>query len=184
VTAEIDRHPVVRRLRHGDGAPLRQAPSGTPLPPVAVPIESGLETGIEARAADLRVLFEEAAHALLRVTPHPDPAGPASRWETVSLRAADLPGLAGAWLDRLIALGDSRLSDERREAIVMVAVDRVAPPDEDAQYGRWQLRARVGLRPYQPTASAPTREVRTASDRPLAVEGAPGGWTLRAQLAF
>jgi hypothetical protein len=190
VTAEIDRRSTLRRLRHGDGTPLRQAPipgevPSTPFePPVDVVLDPGVEAGIEARAADLRVLFEEAAQALLRLTPRPDAGGPACRWETVALRAHDLPGLAGLWLDRLISLGDSRLSDQRREAIVVVVVDRVAPPEDDAQYGRWQLRARVGLRPYHETATEAPREIRTASDRPLAVEGAPGGWTLRARLAF
>jgi hypothetical protein len=180
VTAEIDSRPSVRRLRHRPGATIRE--------PVAVPVETELqariETAIEASAADLRVLFEEAAAALVRMTARPEASGPACRWETVTLRAPDVPGLAGLWLDRLIALGDQRFSDERREAVVMVAVDRVASPEEDAVYGRWTLRARVGLRPYRETGPQRTPEVRSASDRPLAVERDAGAWTLRARLAF
>jgi hypothetical protein len=179
VTAEIDRRHALRSPRHRVGTGIRQ-PLEVEAP---VPTEPRSEAGIEARAADLRVLFEEAASALLRETASPA-TGPACRWEAIMIRAHDLPGLAGLWLDRLIDLGASRLSDQRREAIVVVAVDRVASPDEDPQYGRWVLRARVGLRPYQEAAGASTREVRSASDRPLAVEQDAAGWRLRASLAF
>lgn len=180
MTAETDRHPTVRGLRHRDGTGIRHrvADDAAPQP------EPPSEAGIEAKATDLRVLFEEAAAALLRETGSPDAGGPACRWESIVIRSHDLPGLAGLWLDRLIDLSGSRLSDQRREAIVVVAVDRVATPEEDALVGRWLLRARVGLRPYQDTEQPVVREVRSASDRPLAVEQDAGAWRLRASLAF
>ncbi len=180
MTAEIEHPPAVRRLRHRPGATLRV--------PVAVPVEPTQRdepgVAIEANAADLRVLFEEAAGALVRLTSLPEAAGPACRWETVTLRARDLPGLAGLWLDRLIEIGEQQFSDERRMAIVIVAVDRVASPEEDPQNGRWMLRARVGLRPYYQTGPRATPEIRSASDRPLTVDRDAGSWTLRGQLAF
>lgn len=181
MTAEIDRLPAVRRLRHRPGSTVRD--------PVAVPVGPQRidppANGLEASAPTLRALFEEAAAALIRMTAVPGTAGPACRWETISLRALDLSGLAGAWLDRLLDIGERRYSDDRREAIVMVVVDRVASPDEDAEYRRWTLRARVGLRPYRPTAESSSVQVRcSASDRPLAVEQAAGAWRLQATLAL
>lgn len=180
VTAETDRRAALRGLRHREGAGIRHRVEDDAAPGP----EPRRETGIEARATDLRVLFEEAAAALLRETGSPGAGGPACRWESIVIRAHDLPGLAGLWLDRLIDLGGSRLSDQRREAIVVVAVDRVASPEEDALVGRWLLRARVGLRPYHDAAQPVLREVRSASDRPLAVEHDAGAWRLRASLAF
>ena len=184
MTAEIDRRPAVGRLRHRSGASIRERVAV----PVAAPVEPQPdrddERRIEASAPDLRVLFEEAGASFVRMTARPEASGPACRWENVNLRAPDVAGLAGLWLDRLIVLGDQRFSDERREAVVMVVVDRVAAPEEDAVYGRWAMRARVGLRPYRETAPHRTPEVRSASDRPLAVEQSAGFWTLRARLAF
>ncbi|HVL53603.1 MAG TPA: hypothetical protein VM344_05030, partial [Vitreimonas sp.] len=181
---EIDRRSPSGSLRRREGLGVRRLAETAPPPQAAGSTDLPAEAGIEASAPDLRALFEEAAAQLLRTSSRPEAAGPAWRWESISLRAADVSGLAGLWLDRLIELGESRLSDARREGVVIVVVDRVAPPEDDPQYGRWQLRARVGLRPYLETASALRRDPRSASDRPLAVEGVAGSWTLRASLAF
>ena len=179
VTAEIDIRQSVRHARPRE----RYAPGGAPVEPAPIGAPGRPEAGLEATAPSLRLLFEETATALGRVMARPEDAGPACRWEAVSLHAHDLPGLAGLWLDRLISLGDSRFSDLRREAIVAVAVDRVASPEEEAHAGRWELRARVGLRPYLENG-IPRLEIRSASDRPLAVERGDASWTLRARLAF
>jgi hypothetical protein len=185
VTAEIDRRPVHGSVRHFP-ADIRRPHTEEAEPDHGLvrpfertdPID---EPRIEVDAADLRVLFEEAAARLVRIIAPQANGGPAWRWETIHLRAVDLPTLAGLWLDRLIAVGDSRLADGRREIVVAVAVDVVSPPEHDPQFGRWQVRARVGLRPCLAGDADP--RLPSPIDRQLVVESSDGGWALRVSLA-
>ncbi len=127
------------------------------------------DAGIWATAPDLAGLFEQSALALGELIAE---AGPDGRfdWREVGLEAPDLPGLAYAWLNELIAIVDIH-----RAAIVATEVTELA----DAADGRpARLRARVGLRSFGEPGVRVLGQVKSATYHRLRVERAGDGWRL------
>jgi hypothetical protein len=167
VTAELIVLPLGRAF-------LAPVPPVTPTHLSTVPEEASLEVS----APDARILLEEAATALVRRIAPGQADAPACWWETVRLDGRDIADLAGRWLDRIIDVGA-----EQGKAVSSVFVDSVAEPDIAGLTTRWRLRGRIGLRPFG-LEGPPVRTVRSASDRPLAIESTGRSLTLRARLAF
>jgi len=154
----------------GGGARAGRRPMHRALPHTA-------DAGFMAAASDLPALFREAATALSELSADVSPGVPASVWHAVELEADDLPALAYAWLNELIALGDIH-----HGAVVATSVRQVDGPAGDDAVGKWSLRGRVGLRPYIDGGVRARREPKSATYHGLALERSDGCWTLRAYL--
>jgi SHS2 domain-containing protein len=135
------------------------------------------DAGITATASDLPGLLCEAAAALGEVGAAVTLHVPASIWVDVAIEADDLPSLACAWLNELIALGDI-------EHATLVTVRNVLLdcPDTPNAVGPWRLRAQVGLRRYTEPGVRALRQVKSATFHGLVVEQQRDGWMLRAYL--
>jgi SHS2 domain-containing protein len=130
-----------------------------------------------AAASDLCALFQEAATALSEIAAEVEPGSRASIGRDVVLEADDLPSLAYAWLNELIALADIH-----HAAVVSAHVIRVHSPAAKEAVGRWSLRARVGLRPYAEGGVRALGAPKSATYHGLVVERTGVCWTLRAYL--
>lgn len=135
------------------------------------------DAGLRVVAPSLTALFEEAAVALSAFTADRGVGVPPSIWEDVRLEAGDLPGLAYAWLNELVALGDIHHGAVLEASVVGVDRRTDASPD-----GSWRLRARIGLAPYATNGPRPRRGVKSATFHRLAVVRRGHGWTMRAYL--
>ena len=135
------------------------------------------DVGFMAAASDLPALFREAATALSEISADISPGAGASVWHPVELEAADLPALACAWLNELIALADID-----HAAVVAISHLYVDPPSGNEAAGEWSLRGRIGLRPYVEGGVRLLREPKSATYHGLAVERRDGCWTLRTYL--
>lgn len=135
------------------------------------------DAGLTAHSPTLPSLFEEAASALASFTADLQPGVRASAWEPVELEAIDLPGLAYAWLNELVTLGDVH-----RAAVVEATVERIDDPTEAPSVRAWRLHGRVGLRPYASGDARQRRQVKSATFHRLAVERRGRGWAMRAYL--
>jgi SHS2 domain-containing protein len=133
--------------------------------------------GFMAAASELPALFREAATALSEISAEIAPGLAPSIWHAVELEADDLPALAYAWLNELIALRDIH-----HGAVVATSLVQVDGPSDDEAVGRWSLRARVGLRPYVEGGVRVLREPKSATYLGLILERHDGCWTLRAHL--
>ena len=147
------------------------------------------DAGVGARAPDLPGLFEEAAAALAELAADVDPGVPTDEVEVV-LEAADLVGLAYAWLNELISLADARSAAIAGARVEAAAVGRAPRPADGRDGGVAErgeerqavLRATVALVPFGRGARA-RLDVKSATYHRLAVERGPGGgWTLTAYL--
>jgi len=152
-------------------------PTPSPGAPTELSVAPAMEASIEVTASDTRILFEEAATALIWHVAPREAGAPACWWENVRLDGRDVSDLAGRWLDRIIDIGT-----EQGKAVSGVIVDAIAEPDPEVGGTRWRLRARIGLRPFGPDGP-PSRRVRSTSDRPLTLETTGRSLTLRARLA-
>jgi SHS2 domain-containing protein len=152
------------------GADPRGAPMHVALPHTA-------DAGFMAAASDLPALFQESAVALAEIAAEIAPGTEASIGHDVSLEADDLPSLAYAWLNELIALADIN-----HAAVVSTRVMGVDSHAADKAVGSWSLRARVGLRPYAAGGVRVLREPKSATYHGLVVERTGACWTLRAYL--
>ena len=131
------------------------------------------EAVLDASGPSLPILFDEAGMALAELTAGGEAGAPASSWEPIELEAADVDGLALAWLNELM-----RAADGHRAELVDIAVDLVAGPEEAAS--GWRLRGRAGLRRVGDGPGAARSDLRaTAWPR---VTSRDGRWTLRARL--
>jgi SHS2 domain-containing protein len=135
------------------------------------------DAGITATAPDLPGLFCEAAAALGEVCAALAARVPASIWVDVAIDADDLPSLACAWLNELIALGDIR-----HAALVTVRNVLLDCPVTPSPVGPWRLRAQVGLRRYTEPGVRALRQVKSATLHGLVVEQRREDWMLRAYL--
>lgn len=130
------------------------------------------DAGLHAEAPTLEALFEEAAAALAELSADVAPDAVPDAAEAVALEAADLPGLAFAWLNELVGLADAR-----HAALARTAVERV----EEAE-GGWRLVARAWFVPRDGRRARARRDVKSATYHRLAVESAGGGWRLTAYM--
>jgi SHS2 domain-containing protein len=135
------------------------------------------DAGFMAAASDLPALFCEAATALSEISAEIAPGLAPSIWHAVELAADDLPALAYAWLNELIALRDIH-----HGAVVATGFVQVDGPSNDGARGTWSLRGRVGLCPYVEGGVRVLREPKSATYHGLALKRSGGCWTLRAYL--
>ncbi len=135
------------------------------------------DVGLGVDAADLPGLFEEAASALTDLLADVAPHVEASTWKAITLEAHDLPGLAYAWLNELIALGDIH-----HGAVVTAMVERLDGPAQDDADGSWHLVGRAGIRAYGDPGVRALRQAKSATYHGLLVERRGDGWTMRAYL--
>ena len=135
------------------------------------------DAGFTAAASDLPALFCEAARALSELAADVSLGVPASVWHAVELEADDLPALACAWLNELIALADIH-----HAAVVATSDPQVDGPSGNDAVGKWSLRGRVGLRQHVEGGVRVLRELKSATYHGLALERRDGCWTLRAYL--
>lgn len=144
------------------------------------------DAGLRVVAPSLAALFEEAASALSAFTADLGTGARSSVWEEVRLEAQDLPGLAYAWLNELVALGDIH-----HGAVIEATAVRVDRPDRLRLLDRrtatgpdrmWSLHARIGLTPYATGGPRPRRQVKSATFHRLDVRRRRRGWTLLAYL--
>lgn len=126
------------------------------------------DVGIRAEAPDLAGLFEEAAMAVAEIAADARAGAPAEAGPTIELAAADLPGLAFAWLNELIGLADIHGPLDRAEVAAVEAV-----PD-----GGWRLRGCAAFG----AGARPRLDIKSATYYGLVVERAGGGWRLTAYL--
>lgn len=131
------------------------------------------DAGFRVAAPTLASLFEEAASALGDFTADLAPGTCASTWEAIEIEEIDLPGLAYAWLNELVALGDVY-----HGAIVDVTVDSVDQLAGERPNRPWRLHGRVGLYPYTSGGARPRRQVKSATYHRLEVERRGRGWTM------
>ena len=135
------------------------------------------DTGVRAAAPSLAVLFEEAAIALAEIAADVAPGVDASISHDVVVEANDLPALAYAWLNELIAL-----ADVHHAAVVDTDVIGVDGPATTGAAGQWTLRARVGLRQYAAGGVRVRSQPKSATFHGLVVRRIGAWWTLRAYL--
>jgi SHS2 domain-containing protein len=135
------------------------------------------DAGFMAAASDLPALFREAATALAEISAEIAPGVVPSIWHPVELEAHDLPALAYAWLNELIALRDIH-----HGAVLATRLVQVDGPSDDAAGGTWSLRGRVGLRPYVEGGVRVLQEPKSATYHGLVLKRSDGCWTLRAYL--
>jgi SHS2 domain-containing protein len=135
------------------------------------------DAGFMAAASDLPALFREAATALSEISAEIAPGLAPSIWHAVELEAGDLPALAYAWLNELIALRDIH-----HAAVVAASLVQVDGPSNDGAGGTWSLRGRVGLCPYIEGGVRVLREPKSATYHGLVLKRSDGCWTLRAYL--
>ena len=136
------------------------------------------DVGLEAEGPDLPAAFVEAALALAELTAEPGPAGDAEGGASeatapISLEAADLVGLAYAWLNELVGRIDVD------GALTSVAVERVGA---DPAGGGWHLVGRVATRPFDDRRVRRRHDVKSATLHGLTVEPSLDGWRLVAIL--
>jgi SHS2 domain-containing protein len=135
------------------------------------------DAGFMAAASELPALFREAATALSEISAELAPGVAPSIWHAVELEADDLPALAYAWLNELIALRDIH-----HGAVVATSLVQVDGPSNDDAAGTWSLRGRVGLRPYIEGGVRILQEPKSATYHGLVLKRSDGCWTLRAYL--
>jgi len=177
----------------------RGDPAGTDRDPDLGRVDRGhtivphtADAGLRVVAPSLATLFGEAADALSAFTADRGTGVRSSIWEEVHLKAQDLPGLAYAWLNELVALGDIH-----HGAVIEAAEVRVDRPDRPDRHDRrdlperptatgpdrgWRLHARIGLAPYAPGGPRPRRQVKSATYHRLDVRRRGRGWMLLAYL--
>ena len=133
------------------------------------------DVGIRAHAPDLAGLFEEAARAVAEIGADALPDGPAATIGGpsnaglhIDLEAADLPGLAFAWLNELIGLADIHGPLARTEVVAVEALSA----------GGWRLRGRAAFG----GGARPRLDIKSATLHGLVVERAGDGWRLAAYL--
>jgi len=131
------------------------------------PIPHTADVGLRAWGPSVADAFEEAAVGLVKLGLGRPIGGRAGLWESIELEADDLEGLAYAWLNELIAIGEIH-----RAAVTAVADLRVEGP------GPAQLVARVGLRRFAGSADRPLRHLKAATYHGLRVWPSGSGWTL------
>jgi SHS2 domain-containing protein len=131
------------------------------------------DVGLRAEAASLPALFEEAAAALGELAADGVGEVGADVFTVPVVRtAADLAGLAYAWLDELIGLAEIRAA---------AFVDASVAAIEETHDG-WRLRAVARFSPYGGSVR-PRLGVKSPTYHRLSVEPAAGrGWTLVAYL--
>jgi SHS2 domain-containing protein len=130
-----------------------------------------------AAASELPALFREAATALSEISAEIAPDVAPSIWHAVELEADDLPALAYAWLNELIALRDID-----HGAVLATSLVQVDGPSNDDAGGTWSLRGRVGVRRYVEGGVRVLREPKSATYHGLVLKRGDGCWTLRAYL--
>lgn len=146
------------------------------------------DAGLRARAPDLAALFEEAAAALAELAADVAPDARRTSEARIELRAADLVGLAFAWLNELIGL-----SDAGRGPLAATAVERIAaigsaepaPTTGSAApgpAGGWSLIGRAWFARADGDRVRPRVGVKSATFHGLSVEESPAGWSLVAYL--
>jgi SHS2 domain-containing protein len=146
------------------------------------------DAGLRACAPDLATLFGEAAAALAELAADVAPDARRTSEARIELRAADLVGLAFAWLNELIGL-----SDAGRGPLAATAVERIAPvrsarlaPSADAAAprpaGGWSLVGRAWFARVDGDRVRPRIGVKSATFHGLSVEESPAGWSLVAYL--
>jgi SHS2 domain-containing protein len=146
------------------------------------------DAGLRACAADLAALFEEAAAALAELAADVAPDARRTSEAQIELRAADLAGLAFAWLNELIGL-----SDTGRGPLAATRVERIAPigaarpaPSADASVpgpaGGWSLIGCAWFARLDRDRVRPRVGVKSATFHRLSVEESSAGWSLVAYL--
>lgn len=135
------------------------------------------DAGLLAVAPTLPELFEEVAIALGTFTADVMPYARVAAREAVELEGADLAGLAYAWLNELVGLGDLQ-----HGALVEATVERIDGPADAQSGGPWRLHGHVGLVPYSSGSVRPRRNVKSATYHRLVVRHRGGRWTMRAYL--
>ena len=131
------------------------------------------DAGFAATGPTLAGLFEEAARAVGEVTADVPPDVRPDTWTRIELAAADLPGLAYAWLNALIAQGEIAHG-------ALVAADVVEAVA--AEEGGCRLHGRAGFRRFEHGDVRVRRPPKSATFHGLAVEKLPGGWRMTAYL--
>ncbi|MEX1172362.1 MAG: archease [Chloroflexota bacterium] len=157
-------------------APTRRA-AGTARRGTHRELPHTADAGFTAAASELPALFREAATALSEISAEIAPGVAASIWQAVELEADDLPALAYAWLNELIALRDIH-----HGAVLATSLVQVDGPSNDDAGRTWSLRGRVGLRPYVEGGVRVLQEPKSATYHGLVLKRSDGCWTLRAYL--
>jgi protein archease len=134
------------------------------------------DVGVQAWAPDLPELFEEAAGALAELAADIAPGTPLRDPEPIELDAADPAGLAFAWLNELIGLGD-----RSGEALLTTEVERV-DAHELRGHPAWRMHGCAWFVPLDGRAVRRRIDVKSATYHRLAVERAGDGWKLTAYL--
>lgn len=162
--------PIAKAQAKGLGTGKRAAASGThsALPHTA-------DAGFVAAASSLHKLFEEAGASLAELVASLDAGVEACLWEDVVLDADNLPGLAFAWLNELIALADIH-----HGAIVTTTVEGLDGPLTGEGNGPWRLRGRVGLRTAGEPGVRLLHQPKSATYHRLIVERKGLCWTMQA----
>ena len=134
------------------------------------------DVGLRGWGPTMVIAFEESAIALAELTSETVAASGkvkamSERIERVELVAADLVGLAYAWLNELVGLIDlhGALRGGRVSAVVR---------SDDG----WILRGSAGFVPFDGVAVRRRADVKSATYHGLAVDGANGAWTVTAYL--
>lgn len=100
------------------------------------------------------------------------PAGaPARDRVAVEVRAADLEGLAFAWLNELIGL-----AEVHQAALGVVTVESLEASDDDD----WRLAGRIAFHGYDGAGALPLHHVKAATFHGMRVRRESGGWSLDA----
>ena len=155
-----------------DVGSLEPGPAGRghrPLPHTA-------DVGLEAWAADLPGLFEEAAVALGELSADIAPGVPLHDPEPIELDAGDPAGLAFTWLNELIGL-----ADRSGEALLRTEVERV-DAHESGGRSAWRMRGCAWFVPLDGKLVRRRSDVKSATYHRLAVRRAGEGWILTAYL--
>jgi SHS2 domain-containing protein len=128
-------------------------------------LEHTADMGIEAAAATLEALFEQAARGLCALLAPPTVPGGDGRGIELHLESADREELLVAWLNELLYLIQSRS---------LWPVDLVV---EEITVGR--LEARLQVRSFDPGRHRPRREIKAVTFHQLVVRHGDSGWWTR-----
>ena len=146
------------------------------------------DAGLRACAPDLAALFEEAAAALAELAADIAPDARRTSEARIELHAADLVGLAFAWLNELIGLSDAGRGPLAATAVERIASIGSARPAASADAaapgppGGWSLTGRAWFARVDRDRVRPRLGVKSATFHGLSVEESPVGWSLVAYL--